>query len=113
MKFTDEEQQIIRRAEAIISAKLPGTDYLTSPDMVRSFLRLHFASADRELFGVLFLDSQNGVIAFEELFQGALIPAQYTSASLSKKRCSITPAVSFWPIIILHLILCRALLIRR
>ena len=50
MKFTDEEQQIIRRGEAIISAKLPGTDYLTSPDMVRSFLRLHFASADRELF---------------------------------------------------------------
>lgn len=72
MKFTAEEQQIIRRAEAIISAKLPGTDYLTSPDMVRSFLRLHFASADRELFGVLFLDSQNGVIAFEELFQGSI-----------------------------------------
>lgn len=72
MKFTDEEQQIIHQAEAIIAAKLPGTDYVTSPDDVRTFLRLHFASAERELFGVLFLDSRNGVIAFDELFQGSI-----------------------------------------
>lgn len=72
MKFTAEELQIIRRAEEIIASKLPATDFMSSPDLVRSFLRLHFASAERELFGVLFLDNQHGVIAFEELFQGTI-----------------------------------------
>lgn len=72
MKFTTEELQIIRRAEEIIASKLPAAEFMNSPDLVRSFLRLHFASAERELFGVLFLDNQHGVIAFEELFQGTI-----------------------------------------
>jgi len=72
MKYTQDELEIISRAEAIIAGKLPATDYMTSPELVRSFLRLHFAPSERELFGVLFLDSQFGVIAFEELFAGTI-----------------------------------------
>ena len=85
MKFTSEEQQIIRRAEAIIASKLPATDYMNSPEMVRSFLRLHFAPAERELFGVLFLDTQHGIIAFEELFQGTIDACQVYVRIIAQK----------------------------
>lgn len=85
MKYTQEELEIIRRAEAIIASKLPAADYMTSPEAVRSFLRLHFAPSERELFGVLFLDNQHGVIAFEELFAGTIDSCQIHIRIIAQK----------------------------
>ncbi len=45
---------------------------LSSPAAVRSFLKLNLATRDREVFVVIFLDAQNGVLAIEELFAGTL-----------------------------------------
>jgi DNA repair protein RadC len=39
---------------------------------VKDYLRLHLAAERRELFGVIFVDNQNRVIAFEVLFVGTL-----------------------------------------
>lgn len=47
-------------------------DALSSPAMVRDFLRITLAERDYEVFMVLFLDSQNHVIDCEELFRGTL-----------------------------------------
>lgn len=72
MNYSAEEREVIDRALAIIAAKLPATNFMSSPDHVRDFLRLQFAPQDREIFGAVFLDSQNAVIAFETLFQGSI-----------------------------------------
>ena len=72
MKYSPEEQEIIERALAIIAAKLPAVDFMLSPEVVRNFLRLRLAPQEREMFGVIFLDNQNAVIAFETLFQGTI-----------------------------------------
>jgi len=45
---------------------------LTSPDVVRDYLRLTFASLEHEVFAGLFLDSQHRLIAAEMLFRGTL-----------------------------------------
>jgi DNA repair protein RadC len=45
---------------------------LSSPAAVRSFLKLSLATRDREVFVVIFLDAQNGVLAVEEVFAGTL-----------------------------------------
>ncbi len=45
---------------------------LTSPSSVRDYLRLFFVGQEHESFVVLFLDSQNRLIAAEELFRGTL-----------------------------------------
>ena len=47
-------------------------DALSSPAMVRDFLRITLAERDYEVFMVLFLDAQNHVIECEEMFRGTL-----------------------------------------
>jgi len=51
---------------------LSAGDLLTSPAMVRSFLRARLRHRRHETFAALFLDTQNRLLAFEELFQGTL-----------------------------------------
>lgn len=47
-------------------------DALTSPQQVRDYLRLKLGALPREVFMVLFLDTQNRVMTTEELFSGTL-----------------------------------------
>lgn len=47
-------------------------DALSSPALVRNFLRITLQERDYEVFMVLFLDAQNHVIDCEELFRGTL-----------------------------------------
>ncbi|MCC7546235.1 MAG: DNA repair protein RadC [Burkholderiales bacterium] len=60
---------IVQRA---LSERMRNRDHLCSPAAVRDYLRLNLAGRAREVFVVLYLDAQNRVIAFEELFAGTL-----------------------------------------
>lgn len=51
---------------------LSGREILTSPVAVRSYLVSIFAGMEHEAFHALYLDSQNRLIAAEELFRGTL-----------------------------------------
>jgi DNA repair protein RadC len=62
-------KELIRRA---LLEPLRKRDALSSPTMVRDFLRITLAERDYEVFMVLFLDSQNHVIECEEMFRGTL-----------------------------------------
>jgi DNA repair protein RadC len=72
----EDEQQIIDQAFAIIQRRArKDRKYFTAPDQVKQFLTLANARVEdqsRERFGVLFLDSQHGLIEFETLFEGSL-----------------------------------------
>jgi DNA repair protein RadC len=63
----------ILRAMAILERRLrePG-EALGSPGQVRAFLMLHLAELEHESFGALFLDAQNRLIEYRELFRGTL-----------------------------------------
>lgn len=65
---------VIRNALAVLDSRLraPG-ELLNSPQQVRDFLRLHLAELEYEVFGVLFLSSQNRLIEYRELFRGTLM----------------------------------------
>lgn len=66
-------EQIIAQALDIVSASMRKTgDLLTSPSLVRAYLRLRLAQEEREHFMAVFLDAQNCVIADEILFSGTL-----------------------------------------
>ncbi|MDA8417182.1 MAG: DNA repair protein RadC [Betaproteobacteria bacterium] len=52
-----------------------GTDAMTSPDVVKKYLRLRMGNLEHEVFSVLWLDSQHRVIKVEELFRGTLAQA--------------------------------------
>ena len=69
----DHERAVIDAALTILGGYLrqPGAA-LQAPDAVKKYLRLHLANEMRELFGVMFVDCQNRVIAFEVMFVGTL-----------------------------------------
>ncbi|HEX7324263.1 MAG TPA: DNA repair protein RadC [Rhodanobacteraceae bacterium] len=48
---------------------------LTSPGDASAFLRAALTGKDYEVFGVLFLDNRNQIIAFEEMFRGSVAGA--------------------------------------
>lgn len=56
----------------VASQAIQGRCLLGSPNLVKDFLKVHFAGAERETFVVLFLDAHLRVIAVEEMFTGTL-----------------------------------------
>lgn len=74
--YTPAEKRVITRALNIIHEKLAayeGGAILNSPTRVREYIRIRLAdAADREHFGVIFLNSQHAVLDACELFAGTL-----------------------------------------
>jgi DNA repair protein RadC len=67
------ECRAIDRALEIVGRCLrqPGV-VMTDPDAVKQYIRLHIGGETTEIFCVMYLDTQNRVIAFDHLFTGTL-----------------------------------------
>lgn len=67
------EDRAIYRAMHLLEKRLrkPGVAF-NSPNAVRQFLALNLAGYEREVFSVLWLDTQHRLIAAEHLFAGTL-----------------------------------------
>lgn len=65
-------QAIFEMVKRALGEDMQARDVLSSPEQVRNFLRLQLQRLTHEIFMVLFLDTQNRLIAFEELFSGTL-----------------------------------------
>jgi len=63
---------IIEQALSILVCEAREANALASPDAVRDYVRLRLADRPHEVFGCLFLDAQNRLIEFQELFRGTL-----------------------------------------
>jgi DNA repair protein RadC len=72
-EWADHERAVIDAARAILRARLrrPG-GYAGSPRAAHELALLHLAGRDHECFAIMFLDAQNGLIAYEELSRGTL-----------------------------------------
>ncbi len=69
-----------------LACELEGRDALTSPRACANYLRARLAAYDYEVFACLFLNSQNRVIAFEELFRGSVARAEVHIREVAR-RC--------------------------
>lgn len=91
------DDAIIGRALAILEARLQRGPALTAPDLVRQYLAVRAGSRpdqSREVFGVLWLDSQHRVIAAEDLFTGSLTstsvyPRELMKAALAHQAAAV------------------------
>ena len=61
--------EIARRA---MHQRLQEREAFHTPDAVKQYLQLQLAHKNHEVFAVLFMDSQNRMLAMEELFRGTL-----------------------------------------
>jgi DNA repair protein RadC len=65
-------QAVMEMARRALRETLAERDVLTSPEAVKSYLRLKLQDLQREVFVVIFLDAQNRVQSVDELFAGTL-----------------------------------------
>ena len=65
---------------------------LSSPQLVRDYLRLVFAGQESESFVALFLESQNRLIAAEELFRGTLTQTAVYPREVVKRSLQMNAA---------------------
>ena len=67
------DDDTISRALAILTARLRGPGVaMDSPATVKNFLTLNLAELEHEVFSVLWLDAQNRVLEYREMFRGTL-----------------------------------------
>jgi len=65
-------QAALELAKRALREDLSSRDALSSPRVVRDYLRLLLSGREQEVFVVLLLDAQHRVIASEEMFRGTL-----------------------------------------
>ena len=72
MNLCSAKAETVEFARRAMAEQLSRGTVFDAPQTVRHFLQLHLAAKSHEVFAVLFLDSQNQLIAMEELFRGTL-----------------------------------------
>lgn len=70
--ISPDKLEIINQAKLIIASILNKGKKLCSPDDVKDYFVLNLGLYEYEVFGMLYLNNQNQVIAFEELFRGTI-----------------------------------------
>lgn len=87
-------QAVLEMARRHLSASMQAGDLLSSPQLVRDYLRAQLRHRQRELFAVLWLDNQNRLIAYEELFQGTIdgasvYPREVVKQALARNAAAV------------------------
>lgn len=66
-------QAVLEMSKRALGEQLHESDSFTAPQQVKQYLQLSLSQLDREVFGVMFLDTQNRLLAYETLFEGGLM----------------------------------------
>jgi DNA repair protein RadC len=82
-------QEVLQRAEQLLGEQLRGAEVLSSPTVVRDYLRMKVGALEFEVFGVLYLDSQNRLLECVTHFAGTLTqtsvyPREIVKAALAR-----------------------------
>ena len=63
---------VLELAKRALAEQLRARATFQSPDAVKQFFQIHLGHKPYEVFAVMFLDAQNRMIAWEEMFRGTL-----------------------------------------
>lgn len=85
---------VLELARRALATEVRSRDLLSSPAAVRDWLRLQLAALPHEVFCALWLDSQNRLIAFEELFRGTLAQTSVYPREVVKRALACNAAAA-------------------
>ena len=85
---------IIEQALQLLAVEVREADAMSSPAVVKDYLRLKLGERPHEVFAVVFLDTQNRVIAIEEMFRGTLsqtsiYPREVVKEALARNAAAV------------------------
>lgn len=91
--MTSSDEKIVARAIKILLKELaaPG-ELLTAPSTVKRYLALRLARKEHEVFGAIWLNAKNELIADEDMFFGTLTHASVHPREIVKKALSYNAA---------------------
>lgn len=64
--------ELLVAAQRLLAAQVRGSDVMSSPEVVKDFLRTRLGQLPHEVFAVVHLDSQHRVIDYVEMFRGTV-----------------------------------------
>lgn len=67
-----EADEVLNAAQTLLWQQMRGREILSSPQVVRDFLRVRLSGLEHEVFAVLMLDAQHALIEYVELFRGTV-----------------------------------------
>jgi len=88
------EDKILERAAEIMQQRYARLVALNSPSTAIDFLKAKLGAYEREVFAALYLDSQNRIIDYQELFFGTInaasvYPREVVKSVLNKNATSV------------------------
>lgn len=86
------EQELLGFAVNLVEERYYRTEALSNPEASKQFLLLKLGSEEREVFGVVFLDSQHRVLAFEPMFLGSISSATVYPREVVKRCLTLNAA---------------------
>ncbi|MGL5040425.1 MAG: RadC family protein [Aeromonas sp.] len=86
------EQDLLRIANQIARKRLAKGSPITSTTLAADRLQTLLQEREHEVFGVLFLDNQHRLLAFEEMFRGTLGSASIYPRELVKRALQLNCA---------------------
>ena len=84
--------QILEAARQVIEQKMQRGAEFTSPVVVKDYLRAKLAGFEHEVFAVLFLDTQDRLIEYAEMFRGTIDSASVNPRELVKEALRLNAA---------------------
>ncbi|MBV8618017.1 MAG: DNA repair protein [Curvibacter sp.] len=87
-----QDSEVLQAAQALLAAQLRGTDVLSDPVIVRTFLQARLGTLGYEVFAVVHLDAQHRVIDFVEMFRGTLTQTSVYPRELVKDALRLNSA---------------------
>lgn len=85
---------VLELARRSLAARLAAAPVFDSPQAVKDYLQLQLAGRPHEVFAMLFLDSQQRLIIFEELFRGTLAQTSVYPREVVKRALALNAAAA-------------------
>jgi DNA repair protein RadC len=83
---------VMELARRALSRELSTQPVFTSPHMVKDYLRMKLGDLPHEVFAVMFLDSQQRLVACEEMFRGTLSQTSVYPREVVKRALTLNAA---------------------
>lgn len=88
-----DDDTVVASALRIAESRIPRVENVFhTPDAVKNFLCLKLGGLPHEIFGVMFVNSQNGMIAFDEMFRGTVSQTSVYPREVVKRALQLNAA---------------------
>jgi DNA repair protein RadC len=87
-------EEVLSAAQRVLLGRIRNTDVMSSPAVVRDFLRVRLGHLEHEMFAVVHLDAQNRLIEYVEIFRGtvtqtSVYPREIVKDALARNSAAV------------------------